>query len=78
MKKQINKLKKINGQISGLIKMLEFEESNCEEIIIQFQAVKGALNSTFLDILENNLNSCLKKDLNKRAKIVLKQLLKNQ
>lgn len=70
MKKIITRLKKINGQIEGIIKMFEKEEG-CEKIIIQFQAVQSALDSAFSEALNDNLEICLKgQDTNKIKKII--------
>ena len=64
------RLKKISGQISGLSKMIE-EGQDCEKIIIQFQAAKAALDSAFSEVLNLNLEICLKgKDSDTMAKIL--------
>ena len=75
MKKEIIKLNRILGQVEGLVKMIESDE-NCEKMIIQFQAVKGALNSVFNDVLNNNLDRCLHGKQSKELKIILKQVTK--
>lgn len=70
MKTIITRLKRINGQISGLVKMME-EGDDCEKIIIQFQAAKAALGSAFAEALHINLEQCLmKKDPEKMKKII--------
>lgn len=69
------RLKKVNGQILGIIKMIE-ENQDCEKIIIQFQAAKAALDSSFSEILNNNLEQCLKKKDSKNMKNILKLISK--
>ncbi len=76
MKKEIVKINKIIGQMQGLSKMIQSQE-DCEKIIIQFQAIKGAINSVFNDVLHENLNKCLKSPRSKELKLILKQITKN-
>lgn len=54
----INRLKRIEGQIRGLQKMVE-ENRNCSEILIQLSAVKGALNKTTEKILKEYTKVCI-------------------
>jgi DNA-binding FrmR family transcriptional regulator len=75
MKKETAKLNKIAGQIFGLARMIEGDD-NCEKIIVQFQAVKGALDSVFSDVLQANLQKCLKKKGSKELNSILKQIIK--
>ena len=53
-----NRLKRIEGQVRGLIKMVE-EEKNCEEILIQIGSVKAALHKTGQVILEGHMRHCV-------------------
>lgn len=76
MKKEIAKINRIIGQMQGLSKMIE-NNSGCEKIIVQFQAVKGALDSVFNDVLNNNLEKCLRGPRSKEIKMILKQIAKN-
>jgi DNA-binding FrmR family transcriptional regulator len=75
MEKEIAKLHKIAGQVIGLSKMIE-NSKDCEKTIIQFQAVKGALNSVFYDFLNNNLNQCIRKRKSKELKGIIKEISK--
>lgn len=52
------RLKRIEGQIRGIIKMLE-EDKPCEDIIIQIGAAKSALHKTGQVILEGHLHHCV-------------------
>jgi len=69
------RLKKVAGQVFGIIKMTE-EKQNCEKIIIQFQAVKAAFDSAFSEYLKINLENCLKKHDSKNMKNILKLISK--
>ena len=52
----IVRLKKVNGQIQGLIRMIESQEE-CEKVVTQFQAAKAALDNTFSLVLNRNLQN---------------------
>ena len=54
----IKRLKRIEGQIRGLIKMVENDKS-CEEILIQIGSAKAALHKTGQVILEGHLHNCV-------------------
>ena len=67
----ILRLKKVAGQVDGLIRMIEREEE-CIQIITQFQAVKAALDNTFSLVLHRNLRECMSLDEPERAEKILK------
>jgi len=52
------RLKKVNGQIQGLVKMIE-RRDQCEKVIVQFQAAKAALDKTYSLVLNSSLKECL-------------------
>ena len=54
----VNRLKRIEGQVRGLIKMVEGDKS-CEEILIQIGSVKSALHKTGQVILEGHMQHCV-------------------
>ncbi len=54
----IKRLKRIEGQIRGLMKMVE-EDKSCEEILIQIGSAKAALHKTGQVILEGHLHHCV-------------------
>jgi len=56
-KKTVNRLKRIEGQVRGLGRMVE-EEVYCVDIITQTQAVKQSLSSLEDVLLENHLATC--------------------
>ena len=53
-----NRLKRIEGQVRGIIRMVE-EEKSCEEILIQIGSAKSALHKAGQAILEGHLSHCL-------------------
>ena len=54
----LNRLKKIEGQVRALIKMVE-EDRSCEDILIQISSAKSALHKTGQVILEGHLHHCV-------------------
>lgn len=52
------RLKRIEGQIRGIIKMVENGKS-CDDILIQIGAAKAALHKTGQTILEGHLHHCV-------------------
>lgn len=52
------RLKKIEGQIRGIIKMVE-ENRDCSELIIQLAAVKAAISTVGAEVLCGYMGSCL-------------------
>jgi len=53
-----NRLKRIEGQVRGLIRMIE-DDKSCEEILIQIGSTKSALHKTGQVILEGHLHHCV-------------------
>ena len=62
IKKLVNRLKKAEGQIRGIQKMVE-EDSYCPDILIQVSAVTNALNSFNKELLACHIKSCVKEDI---------------
>ncbi|OWZ83619.1 metal-sensitive transcriptional regulator [Natranaerobius trueperi] len=54
----INRLRRIEGQIKGLQKMVE-EEKYCSDILMQVSAVRSAVNNVGKIVLEQHLRKCL-------------------
>ena len=76
MDKIKNRLKRIEGQIRGLQRLLDNPE-DCEQVIIQFSAVRSALDNCFSALLSENLTTCIRKkntkDLDKILKLIVKK-----
>ncbi len=54
----IARLKRVEGQIRGLQRMIE-EERDCEEILTQVAAARAALDSAAQIVLRHHLGQCL-------------------
>jgi len=57
-KKILNRLKRIEGQIRGLQRLVE-NEAPCVEVITQVSAVTSAMKKTGAAILSNNMKKCI-------------------
>ena len=76
MKDTINRLNRVIGQLNWIIKMIEKGE-DCSKIIIQFQAAKAAIESTFSKALSDNLLICIKEKNPEDIEKILKLITKN-
>ena len=54
----INRLRRVEGQVRGIIKMLE-EDRYCIDVLHQMQAVKSALARAESEILKGHASSCV-------------------
>lgn len=54
----IKRLRRIEGQVKGIQKMVE-EEKECRDILIQISAARSAINNAGGLILENYMKNCL-------------------
>lgn len=57
-KETLPRLKKVEGQIRGIMKMID-DEKYCIDILNQISAVKGALHKAEMMILKNHINGCI-------------------
>ena len=61
-KEQIPGIKRIEGQVRGIIRMIESEEY-CIDILNQLKAAKNAISTVEGKILRNHLQACVKEAL---------------
>lgn len=61
--KQIPSLKRIEGQIRGITKMIE-EKKYCIDILNQIKAVRSAISTVEGNILKIHMKECVKDALN--------------
>ena len=62
LKDLMNRLKRIEGQVRGVQKMLE-EGAYCPDILVQVSAVNSALNSFSKQLLASHIKSCVAEDI---------------
>ncbi len=61
--KVLNRLKRVEGQIRGIQKMVE-EDRYCVDILVQLSAVQSALKNTGLTITERHMKHCVTDAIN--------------
>ncbi len=62
-KNQINNLKRIEGQLRGVQRMIE-EGDYCIDILTQIKAIKNSIVSVEGKILKSHLRQCVRDSLN--------------
>ncbi len=60
-----NRLKRIEGQVRGVLRMME-EGKDCREVITQLTASRSALDRTIGLVVGTNLEQCLREQFEKR------------
>lgn len=58
----MNRLKRIEGQVRGIQRMLS-EDAYCADILIQVSAVNAALNGFNKELLSEHLHTCVAQDI---------------
>lgn len=58
-KSQLSRLNRASGQIDGIKRMIE-EDRYCVDILTQLKAVRSALKTIELSVLEAHMHACLK------------------
>lgn len=56
--KVINRLKRIEGQIKGIIKMME-EDKDCKDVVTQMSASRSAIDRAIGVVVSANLVDCI-------------------
>ena len=56
--KVVNRLKRIEGQVRGIQKMVE-EDRYCVDILVQISAIKSALKQVGFAVTERHINYCV-------------------
>ncbi len=71
----INRLKRIEGQIRGIVGMVE-RDAYCTDILTQAVAVSSALSSFSRKLLSSHINSCVVNDIKEDRPGAVDELLK--
>lgn len=66
-KEIINRLKRIDGQVKGILGMME-QGKDCKSVVAQLSAVRNAVDRTIAVIVSSNLEHCLRESLEKGKK----------
>lgn len=57
--KVLNRLKRIEGQVRGLQKMVE-EDRYCMDVLVQISAINSAMKQVGFSLMERHANTCVK------------------
>lgn len=61
-KSVVNRLKRIEGQIKGVLGMME-QGQDCRDIVTQLSAARTAIDRTMGVIVSTNLEECVRKNV---------------
>lgn len=70
--KVINRMKRIEGQIKGILKMME-EEKDCRAVVTQITAARSALDRTAALIVSTNLEACIREEKDGNSEELIKE-----
>ncbi|AUS08802.1 metal-sensitive transcriptional regulator [Laceyella sacchari] len=69
------RLRRIEGQVRGVLRMMD-EDKDCKDVVSQLSAIRSAVDRSIAYILTNNLEQCLRKELEKGQNADTTKLLK--
>jgi DNA-binding FrmR family transcriptional regulator len=67
-KKLIARLKRIEGQVRGVQRMIQ-EEADCSEILNQIAAIKAAIHHAGIIVFENHAQECIARSLDQEDSV---------
>ena len=62
-KEQLNRLRRVEGQMRGVLRMIE-EEKSCREVVAQLSAIRNAIDRSAAILVADNLKECLQEAQN--------------
>jgi DNA-binding FrmR family transcriptional regulator len=71
-----NRVKRIEGQVRGILRMME-EDKDCKEVITQLSAARTAIDRTIGVIVSSNLVECVQKANDGTGEKSMEELVKN-
>ena len=74
VRKLMNRLSRIEGQIRGIRNMLE-NDSYCNDILIQSAAVTAAMNAFNRELIASHMRTCVARDLREGNDAVIEELV---
>lgn len=60
----LNRLKRIEGQVRGVQRLIT-QHHSCDDILIQVGALKQALNGVAVELLEGHMDTCVAESVRK-------------
>jgi len=74
VKKLMNRLSRMEGQIRGIRNMLE-NDAYCNDILIQSAAVTSAMNAFNRELIASHMKTCVARDLREGNEAVIDELV---
>lgn len=74
LKKLLNRLSRMEGQIRGIRNMLE-NDAYCNDILIQSAAVTAAMNAFNRELIASHMRTCVTRDLREGNDEVIDELV---
>lgn len=74
VKKLMNRLSRMEGQIRGIRNMLE-NDAYCNDILIQSAAVTAAMNAFNRELIASHMRTCVARDLREGNDEVVEELV---
>jgi DNA-binding FrmR family transcriptional regulator len=71
-----NRVKRIEGQVRGILRMME-ENKDCKEVITQLSAARTAIDRTIGVIVSSNLVECVQKANDDQKEKSMEELVKD-
>lgn len=71
---ELTRISRIKGQIEGVERMV-LEKRYCPEIVIQIKAVRSALRSLEVNIVEGHMRHCVHAAVKSKNKVTVQQKL---
>ena len=63
-KSVVNRLKRIEGQIKGVLNLIE-QNKECKDVIVQLSASRSAIDRTMGLVVSMNLEQCVRENIGK-------------
>ncbi|MGD8191693.1 metal-sensitive transcriptional regulator [Brevibacillus ginsengisoli] len=59
-----NRLRRIEGQIRGVLSMMD-QTKDCREVVTQLTAIRSAVDRSIGLVVANNLEACIREEMDK-------------
>lgn len=71
---ELKRLSRIKGQVEGVERMI-LEKRYCPEIVNQIKAIRSALKSLEVNVIEGHLRHCVKQAISSRDPVLVQEKL---
>lgn len=57
-----NRLRRVEGQVRGVLQMME-QEKNCKEVVTQLSAIRAAVDRVIMYAVGENMEQCIRDEI---------------